>query len=677
MNEQIISYYMQPRYQYQENNKFIDTERFSPVANGIDLPDSRDPFHIPVDQWPDKKNEESFLEDKIIDIAWWNKQRDRCINGYTVKNAREDGSDVKITGRHYFYLNFWKIYAKTKGGKVKKLTYPRFTDLDYEEFWIIESMFQMGKDSERLKARQKGFTMKISGGVLGYNFTFVVDSQNIIIAGNDADADNAMKYTVNGLDNLINTQFYKERKKNAEDEISALRYGSKIVKLTAGSSGMQSVSRYTPYFVFYEEVGKWAKGLVRATKEFVDASLYSETVKTGFSLFVGTGGDMGSGAADLEEMYLNPDEYNLLAFPDINEPDGMCSDKTVAGFVPSWKYTVIDKDGNSLKKESIAYHEEKAKLKKKSQQILYWVNHPQYASQAFMVPSGGYFGEDVQGACLTRRSEILLKRELRIVEYGNLYWIDNKDWSKGVNFVPGPDKEGKTMFAITERPKVDPVTKKAYENLYKQTTDSYDKDESNTSKSLGSTVVGHGYLDSNSPSNYVVARATVRPETYSGGAKKFFEEVLKLNIWYNAVNLIEYSNIRIFDFYKDNGFSYLLKERPTLMISRWIQNSQVNNQYGIDPNTKPYWLSELNDLLLENDFDFIKKLFDVDILTALAKYRYIPGKKYNCDITITMALLAVLFEDEAELEVKKYQETERYSLPKFRYVRSGNSFKVA
>ena len=67
----------------------------------------------------------------------------------------------------------------------------------------------------------------------------------------------------------------------------------------------------------------------------------------------------------------------------------------------------------------------------------------------------------------------------------------------------------------------------------------------------------------------------------------------------------------------------------------------------------------------------------MDILTALAKYRYIPGKKYNCDITITMALLAVLFEDEAELEVKKYQETERYSLPKFRSVRSGNSFKVA
>ena len=109
------------------------------------------------------------------------------------------------------------------------------------------------------------------------------------------------------------------------------------------------------------------------------------------------------------------------------------------------------------------------------------------------------------------------------------------------------------------------------------------------------------------------------------------------------------------------------------MIARWIVNSQVNNVYCIDPSSKPYWLSTLADFIKRNDYQFIRNCFDEGLLRALSKFRYNPGKKYNCDITISMALLSVLFEDEAEIEVIKSQP-QRFESPRFSYKRVGNKF---
>jgi len=671
-----IPIHLQRKYQYQENNPFIDTERFSPVRYEGDLPDRRDPFHISLEEW----DEEMVLKNCVIDHAWWHKQKMRCLNGYTVKNARKDGSDVTITGRLYFYLNFFKIYAKDKDSKSKRKTLvrPRFTDLDYTEAWIIESMIQEEKDNEDLKSRQKGYSLKMSGMVLVYNFIFYPYSQNIVIAGNTADADNLFDMCTRGLEHLVNTQFYKELSTDREGLIVAQHFGSSIHRLTAGSLGMQTVSRFSPYWVVYEEVGKWAQGLVRATNEFVQPALYNEGEKTGFCTYIGTGGNMDGGAADLEKMYYNPSEYNLLEFPDENEPEHMRRKEPVSRFVPSWMYTIIDEDGNSNREESIKFHKEKAKKKNKEGEILYWVNNPIYASQAFMVPGGGYFGETLQGKLLEARNDIISKKSERVVEYGNLDFIDPKYPFKGVYFKPGIDEQGRMNVAITERPKIDPVSKKPYENLYKQATDSYDRDEANTSSSKGSSVVGHGFLDANSPSNYIVARLTIRPETWDGGAFGFYEEVLKLNIYYNSINLIEYSNLRIFDYYKGMRANHLLKERPKLMIAKWIQDSKVANDYGIDPNTKPHWLSELRDYLIDNKtYNKIQLIKDPEILLALAKFKYNPGKlRFNCDITISVALLVVLFEDEIELEVVKHQKEQRHKAPAIRYKRVGNAFKV-
>lgn len=66
---------------------------------------------------------------------YWEEQLNRCLNGYQV------GSE-KITGHHYFYLNFTQIQlvVNIPGSKAsKKITkQPDFWDGDFDYFWALE-----------------------------------------------------------------------------------------------------------------------------------------------------------------------------------------------------------------------------------------------------------------------------------------------------------------------------------------------------------------------------------------------------------------------------------------------------------------------------------------------------------------------------------------------------------
>ena len=98
-------------------------------------------------------------------LEYWQEQLRRIIYGY-------ESSGVKITGDHYFYLNFCPIQLteKTNTRRARKITdFPYFWDGDFEFFWaraiardgIVESMVPKEKlhlydklNAEQLKKRQ-------------------------------------------------------------------------------------------------------------------------------------------------------------------------------------------------------------------------------------------------------------------------------------------------------------------------------------------------------------------------------------------------------------------------------------------------------------------------------------------------------------------------------------------
>ncbi len=88
-------------------------------------------------------------------FEYWTEQRRRCTEGYEVGGA-------KITGEHYFYLNFLQI-KKTEdpsNPKSRKIvTFPDFWDGDFNYFWIREIakegvLYSLAKPEERDRIMQ-------------------------------------------------------------------------------------------------------------------------------------------------------------------------------------------------------------------------------------------------------------------------------------------------------------------------------------------------------------------------------------------------------------------------------------------------------------------------------------------------------------------------------------------
>jgi len=320
--------------------KFVNTHRFSPVATKVDMPFETDLFYHDVNDIPDNEKQlKTFLKDNGIvnDKEWWYEQYRRVQEGFIIEdaivkggNAIVDGRDaiwnettkpmefyndnfdipiiippetvylndvdifapqgsLAITGRHYFYLNFFKMYNDDPETGRKDILPPDFTDLDYLKFGRIRLQERWGKDNTELKARQLGYSKSSAGGILGYNYLFVRASNNVIVAGNDEDADELFATAVDGIELVKNTQFYKAFSINSKTKhrLVAKYYKSRITAYTAGSGNDQVLSRLVPYWVVYEEVGKWAKGLVESVRMFVEPSIVTKGRRYGYQTFIG------------------------------------------------------------------------------------------------------------------------------------------------------------------------------------------------------------------------------------------------------------------------------------------------------------------------------------------------------------------------------------------------------
>lgn len=649
--------------------RFIDTKRFSPVVHEGDLPHQYDLFHFKPEQIPNTKKEKDyfFRNNQIIrDTQWWQKQLSRCAYGYTVPNAVEEGGDaypdnyisfwdgddctvpmygvtfknraVHITGRQYFYLNFWPIYGLLEGSEVKGLMKPLFLDLDYFFARRIYMQIEQKKNNQETKGRQGGFSEKMAGMIAGYNYTFIKSSINIIIAGQQEDSDHTFDNVERGLNALVNTQFYKERAQGGDNQflIKSLSDDAEVRALTAKDKP-QSASRFTPFWVLHEEVGKGKAGWSISAASYIDPSQMAQGVKTGYQTFIGTGGSMNEGVVDLEERHFDPDKFNLLSFPRVWAEQPNLEQRT-AHMTPKYLFWDIDKDGNSIKGPSIQKIQGIIDSKKGKDKYIAITQFPIYDDNVFMIESGGFFGKEVAMLLQKRKNYIRTHPEENIVKRGKLEWKNPRNMIEGVHFVSDPD--GWMMYI--EEPEVDSKGSRYY-NLYEGGTDSYDQDEAHSSDSKGATRIRKMYRAGSKLYNCSVAWVVERPSVEDGGAEKFYEHSAMLCMWYGCMNNIEYSNLRIFDWYRNHGLESLLKPRPRIAFATKIKEQRATNPYGTEKSLKPHILAIAKDVL---DEEYINRMYFLHEIDALLKFKYDPsGKKYNCDITIAFA--------EAEVSAKE------------------------
>jgi hypothetical protein len=151
-------------------------------------------------------------------------------------------------------------------------------------------------------------------------------------------------------------------------------------------------------------------------------------------------------------------------------------------------------------------------------------------------------------------------------------------------------------------------------------------------------------------------------------AYNFYENSAKLSYYYHSMNLIEWSNILIFDYYKRHNYEFLLHPRPDIVLSRWVTDSKVDNQYGIDPNTKGEWLKILKEQLKTPGE--IDRMLDLDLMKAFINFKKDP--KYNCDLTIAAALCMVQINENDYVDSENIEEEFVETRPNFGYRKSSS-----
>ena len=537
-------------------------------------------------------------------IDFWNDVKDKCLNGFT------NSVGITITGQHFFYLNFCPILGEKNGRKSK--IFPKFVDLDYEYFHMVQYCKENQKSLVAVKGRRQGWSYK-AAAICTHEFYFYPDSKAVIGAFFSSFSLNTMMMVIDNS-NFINTytEFRKQRNPDLKDFIKA-RYQADVggVKVWKGyNSEVRAISfkdnptaavGLSASWLVLDEAGVFNN--ITDTYNYTEPLIKDGSTYTGVALVFGSSGDMDSGSKYFYEMFTNPGKYNMLEFEDPFNPG-----QTVGFFSSAakgrwglclnpkseyYKKPMVDENGNSNLQaaiDDIEFLREKAR-KGLDPKAIHGVTtqFPLSWKEAFLRNKGNVFGSPEMLDWLGQLENVpslrgqAQKGELYFGEENKIQWKPNDELVYITDFPLRKDPKIGENFttngcvAIWEHPEKDP-NEYIPDYLYIIGIDPYDQDKSE-SGSLGSAVVYKRFYRSDRTHDIIVAEYTSRPDT----AEQFYEICRKLCIYYNAKALYEnqLKGLKVY-FEQKNSLHYLC-EQPNI-IKDIVRNSNVQRGYGIHMN---------------------------------------------------------------------------------------------
>ena len=536
---------------------------------------------VAINGHPDLNTESVAYEE------YWARETDRCLYGYKPKGYN------KISGKYYYYLNYYRILGNdgTKGNR-KTLIYPWYRDMDHEYFDLFDQCKEENKGMIVIKARDKGFSY-MNSGILAHEFTFFPHSEVGIAAGLQVTADaffDKVKKGVNNIHPNFRHSWLKDtdtmlkagyKKKNKDGKWETGGYQSVIHCRTMDNPEVYKGERLS--VMVFEEAGEF-KSLMNAYMSskacFMDGDL-----QFGVPIVGGTGGDIEKASEDFMEMYYEADAFNLINI-----------------FIPASKvyYGYFDvKTGQSdMEGAEEKIIEDRTKLQdagKEKAYNLHIQNYPMTVEEAFLKTKSNFFDLSLINM---QRSKILANVDFEYqLQTGFLDWNDEGgvDWFADANgpvkvlHHPMPEVSGLDIGGI----------------------DSYDQDRAGRSESLGSAIIYRRFMDMDSPGDCVVAEYTERPRT----AEQFWDNCLKLAVYYNAKMLVEYTKIGILDYFRRNDGLKYLKEKP---VTAHSPGTLTRNRYGVHMNkqVKALMINVIDDYIKTN----VEDVWFIEILNELADF---------------------------------------------------------
>jgi hypothetical protein len=514
---------------------------------------------------------------------YWDEQEQIILTGMT------NSVGQRISGLHYFYLNFVQIYNKEKKG----LAFPDFWDTDAWIFDEIEAAQKEGHHIVLVKARQKGGSVKFVSVPL---MKFYLQRYSInYIAGYIEDKANRawemMEHMSNHLDrntdwkknkNPYKKDFWKSQFKEliGEKEVWS-GYKSEMHKLTLKQNPAYGVGGAVDTFL-YDEAGL-AKTLLD-TIMYVDPACSDGSIRTGTMLIVGSVGELDD-CQGLKTVFYNPEEHGFRAVEnvwDVKGPGTKCG-----LFIPEY-YSLkgfIDEWGNSKLEEAKAYclaQREKKKKQDPEQYRLYTSQRPFSPEEAFQFRRESIFPTK------------LIEEQIHQIETNGLHgrtveldWdINGKVYFKDSRKTPVREwpvkdhnnKEGVTIL-FKEPPKDGPMWGRFYAGV-----DPVRNIKTTTSKSLASVYIYERSIQSGTEfiGDEIVACYTGRFDD----PDQTNEEMEKLIELYNAQTLVENDVTSFIEhMIKKKKQRYLMSKRDVPIIQEFNLNANNHAAYGVTGTT--------------------------------------------------------------------------------------------
>lgn len=580
-------------------------------------------------------------QESVAYQEYWEQELDRCINGFKPKGMNW------ISGKYYFYLNYYKILGNdgTLGSR-KTLISPWYRQMDHEYFDLFETCKKEEKGMIVIKARDKGFSY-MNSGMISHEYTFFPFNDVGIAAGLQATADAFFDKTKKGLNGLhpnfkhsflkdtdgILRSGYKQKNKDGKWEVGG--YQSTIICRTMDNPEVFKGERVS--LMVFEEAGefKHLKNAYMSSKAcFMDGNK-----QFGVPVIGGTGGDISKASKDFMDMYYESDAYNLI-------PMFIPASRAYYGFfdVETGEEKVKEAEDTLLEDREVIINSGDREAFN-----LHIQNYPLTIQEAFLNTKTARFDNSLLNA---QRSRILANKDYRSqIQRGYLDWDFDQNEEYVVKWRPHPDGP----FRILHHPEPE------YKDLDIGGIDSYDQDQAGASDSLGSAIIYRRFANTNIPSDYVVAEYTDRPKK----KEDFWDGCLKLAVYYNARMLVEYTKIGILDYFKRMNALKYLKEKPE---SAHNPGTKTRNRYGVHMNKQVKSLMEdlMSDYIREN----VEDIWFLDLIEELSSY----GTR-NTDRAIAFGLCLIHNVDNYRIQAKtveaetidvgfKYYQLDRNGLPK-------------
>lgn len=516
-----------------------------------------------------------FHPESIDYEQWWDDQIDRCLNGWS------DGG-YTVTPEHYYHLNFKKINLLNEYGN-PDIDFPLFSFEDQELFLDINKAQSLHKGIILITGRGFGKSFNVAS-IAEHRYTFYPASEIIVSASIDSFATKLWEKINLGLnsqpDDLRHNflqisndtlQAGDKIKENGKDKV---RGYLSIMRKVVYDKDSSKTRGSRPSIHIWEEVGSWTgSAKLKDCWKKTEPSWWRGKHYTCFPIFIGTGGDMESGGSeDAKEMFYNPDAYNLLAF-EYNE-------SKVGKFYPAYsKFEGFWEESGISDRQGAKEFLDARRTSKQGDDELFkqeTMEFPFTPEEAFQTKGDSFFPTAILE---DRFKEIHRNPELRdFVKRGNLKWV--KEGSRIVDVIWEDSPNG--VFEVAEHPywrkPGNPTDKIA--GLYVGGIDSFDavleKEDkiAQKKKSSGSHFIYKRFWRPNEFSGFV-AKFTQR----TNDASEFYWNTIKMNLYYNAKALAEYTMKGIFSHYIHHGFEYLLYRKPRL-DSTVVKESVSTNTYG-------------------------------------------------------------------------------------------------